>query len=432
MMLQCPLCHELFNESRPLMEHVFRHVAGAPADAPQCRYCLAHFAAPADLAAHLQTQHPVDTKSPDLFTYACLICEVRFAAVLTLAAHMQKAHAPRELPYACACGHRTSAHRAALAHRDARHARSRDLHCPHCLKVIPVYADGHELTANVLIYIDHLKQHQDKELEVRCNRCVLRFVHLGQLKEHQIRDHHPVDDVIPLCSEEHLINKPKNKARPPVKDSTSHAISDTYEQTTLVLPDGLLCRECDTPLESDKHFLGRTRCSRCPFATSCYRGMLRHSGYCAGPFSLETAPRRAACRLHCVCGYRTDIGTDMLSHLLATNHTSAYTSEEDARANTVRDDSYAPKPSEEQAEPPVENMPAIPDYAPPSVINTQLSLDDLAPPSVLQSDQHDQELLKDAYDRPLATPRHEEQHYSLGDFEPLPQEPPPQPDFEQL
>lgn len=31
----------------------------------------------------------------------------------------------------------------------------------------------------------------------------------GQLKEHQIRDHNPVDDVIPLCSEEHLINKPK-------------------------------------------------------------------------------------------------------------------------------------------------------------------------------------------------------------------------------
>lgn len=47
----------------------------------------------------------------------------------------------------------------------------------------------------------------------------------------------------------------QNKARPPVKDSTSHAISETYEQTTLILPDGLLCRECDTPLESDKHFL---------------------------------------------------------------------------------------------------------------------------------------------------------------------------------
>ncbi|XP_050362012.1 uncharacterized protein LOC126781199 [Nymphalis io] len=435
--VECPLCHEHFTESLPLALHLFAHVvpppAGAPPDAPQCSFCLARFVSQDELDAHLKTSHPVDTKSPDLFTYACLICEVRFAAVLTLAAHMQKAHAPRELPYACgACAYRASAHRAALTHRAARHARARALHCPHCLKVIPIYADGHELTSNVLVYIDHLKQHQDKELEVRCPRCVLKFVHLGQLKEHQIRDHKPVDDVIPLCSEEHLINQPKNKARPPVKDSTSHAISDTYEQTTLVLPDGFLCRECDTPLDSDKHFLGRTKCSKCPYATSCYRGMLRHSGYCAGPFSLEVAPRRAATRLYCICGYATDIGTDMLTHLLVTHHTSAYTSEEDARANTVRDESYAPKATEEPVEPPVENLPAIPDYAPPSVINTQLSLDDLAPPSVLQSDQHDQELLKDAYDRPLATPRHEDAHYSLGDFEPLPQEPPPQPDFEQL
>lgn len=32
---------------------------------------------------------------------------------------------------------------------------------------------------------------------------------LGQLKEHQIRDHNSVEDAIPLCSEEHLINQPK-------------------------------------------------------------------------------------------------------------------------------------------------------------------------------------------------------------------------------
>lgn len=130
----------------------------------------------------------------------------------------------------------------------------------------------------------------------------------------------------------------------------------------------------------------------------------------------------------------------MLTHLLACEHKTAYSSEEEARANIVRADE--PKPPEEpqpqpqpqptQETPVVENVPTIADYAPPSVLNTQLSLDDLAPPSVLQTDQHDQELLKDAYDRPLATPRHEDPHYSLGDFEPLPQEPPPQPDFEQL
>ncbi|XP_013135925.1 PREDICTED: uncharacterized protein LOC106101297 [Papilio polytes] len=436
--VECPLCHVELNDALSLTRHLFLHVS--PGEGALCHYCLARFPDEQDLTVHLKHNHPVDTKSPELYTYACLICEVRFAAVLTLAAHMQKAHAPRELPYACAaCPYRASAHRAALDHFAARHARHAQLHCPHCLKMITVYADGYELTANVLLFIDHLKQHQNKDLEISCNRCVLKFVHLGQLKEHQVRDHVSVEDAMPLCSEEHLINKPKNKARPPVKDSASHAISDTYEQLTLVLPAGLLCRECDTPLDSDKHFLGYTKCSKCPYATSCYRAMLNHSGCCAGPHSLEDAPRAAPRPAHCLCGYRTHVGTDMLTHLLMCERKTAYSSEEEARAHLVNADEHANKLAVLPAhtahtsplDTPLESLSSLSEYAPPSVINTQLSLDDLAPPSVLQPDQHEAERLSEAYDRPLATPRREE-HYSLGDFEPLPQEPPPQPDFEQL
>ncbi|XP_052758574.1 uncharacterized protein LOC113516907 [Galleria mellonella] len=441
--VECPICHVEITDNIKLMDHIFAHVVPGPEGGVHCNYCVKSFASDDELQAHLKESHPADTKSPGIFTYACLICEVRFAAVLTLAAHMQKAHAPLELPYCCgACRYRASGHRAALDHFRAAHHRDGRLLCPHCLKVIIVYADGYELTSNVLLYIEHLKQHQD-DLEVRCNRCVLKFVHLGQLKEHQVRDHNTVEHAAPLCSGEHLINKPKNKARPPVKDSTSHTISETYEEMTLVLPEGMICRECDTALDSDKHFLGSSQCTKCPYASSCYRAMLRHSGYCAGPHSLEDAPRRAY-RAHCVCGYHTDVGTDMLTHLLSCGHKTAYGSQEDARSNTRGAAADPPSPPaappatsaapEEQlpTDTPVETLPAIADYAPPSVLNTQLSLDDLAPPSVLQTDQHDQELLKDAYDRPLATPRHEDPHYTLGDFEPLPQEPPPQPDFEQL
>ncbi|XP_041969427.1 uncharacterized protein LOC121726217 [Aricia agestis] len=433
--VECPLCHIEFNESLALMDHIFKHVIPPPEgcgeEAPQCSFCLLRYASQAELDEHLKNVHPIDTKSPELFTYACLICEVRFAAVLTLATHMQKAHAPRELPYACgACPYRASAHRAALNHARTTHARSAALHCPLCLKVIPIYADGHELTANLMLFIDHLKTHQ-MCLEVRCNRCVLKFMHIGQLKEHQIRDHNSIDDVIPLCSEEHLINKPKNKATPPVKASTSHTIGETFEGLTLVLPDGMICRECDTPLDSDKHFLGVTTCTKCPYVTSCYRGMLCHSAFCAGVHALEDAPRPAPTMLYCVCGHNTAIGTDMLTHLLFSGHSTAYTSEELAQDNLVKKNPET-KAVEETTDTPVENLPVMSDYAPPSVINTQLSLDDLAPPSVLQTDQHDQELLKDTYDRPLATPRHEDPQYSLSDFEPLPQEPPPQPDFEQL
>lgn len=453
--VECPECHEEFNDNYQLMIHLYNHaVPSSDGSTAQCTYCLSRYPTEDELATHLKNSHPADTKSPDLFTYACLICEVRFAAVLTLASHMQKNHAPLELPYSCdACDYRVSSHRALADHYRSSHSSGNTVFCPYCLKIIKVYADGHELTANVVLYLDHLKQHQDKEMEVNCNRCILKFVHLGQLKEHQVRDHITVEGATPLCSEEHFITKPKNKARPPVKDTASHSMTDTFEGLTLVLPEGMLCRECDTPLERDKHFLGTKKCSKCSYVTQCYRAMLHHSGYCAGPHSLEDAPRPAPYRTYCVCGYNTTIGTDMLTHLLMCEHKSAYNSEEEARANTVRsgDDTpvtFTSKPVEESVpvvEPitqavessPADNVasdsvPVIADYAPPSVLNTQLSLDDLAPPSVLQSDQHDQELLKDTYDRPLATPRHEEPHYTLGDFEPLPQEPPPQPDFEQL
>ncbi|CAK1544317.1 unnamed protein product [Leptosia nina] len=478
--VECPECGVVFNESTQLLHHLYDHVISSSETDPvaQCVYCLAKLPA-AELVTHLRVRHPIDTKSPELFTYACLICETRFAAVLTLAAHMQKAHAPRELPYACPkCPYRASAHRATLDHLYSVHRMSSALYCPFCLKMIPVYANGCEMRANLVVFLEHLRQHQQSQLEVRCNRCVLRFVHLGQLKEHQVRDHNSMSDTLPLCSEEHLINHPKNKARPPVKDSTNHSISETFEDVTLVLPDGMLCRECDTPLDSNKHFLGVTTCNKCPYVTSCYRGMLNHSSCCAGPHSLEDAPRNAPNTLYCVCGYSTIVGTDMLTHLLLTQHTSAYSSEEEARANIVQNnippESAPPAvqtttlavqtttlavqtaPTDVQTTPPEDqttptestkldednndagqsaenSMSSLSEYAPPSVINTQLSLDDLAPPSLLQQDQHDQELLRqEAYDRPLATPRHDDQHYTLGDFEPLPQEPPPQPDFEQL
>ncbi|KAI8428294.1 hypothetical protein MSG28_002500 [Choristoneura fumiferana] len=440
--VECPECQLELNNNCELMDHLFTHVAPAPEGAANpsapCRYCLARFPDEEGLATHLKQEHPSDTKTPDLYTYACLICEVRFAAVLTLATHMQKTHAPLELPYNCdACDYRASSQRRLLDHFRHKHGRHHSLQCPVCLKVIQVYAEGCELSANVLLFMEHLRHHQDKELEVRCNRCVLKFVHLGQLKEHQVRDHKTVENALPLCSEEHLINKPKNKARPPVKDSSSHTMTATYEDLTLVLPDGMLCRECDTALDSDKHFLGSSSCTKCSYESSCYRAMLRHSGYCAGAHSLEDAPRDAAAELHCVCSYRTTHGhADAPAELRAQvcvpvrgARAREHRAADHAHAHAPRASDDAPPATQEQ---PVENVGAISDYAPPSVLNTQLSLDDLAPPSVLQTDQHDQELLKDAYDRPLATPRHEEPGYSLGDFEPLPQEPPPQPDFEQL
>lgn len=43
-----------------------------------------------------------------------------------------------------------------------------------------MYVDGNEMTSNVKLYLDHLRMHKDKDNEARCNRCSLKFVHLGK------------------------------------------------------------------------------------------------------------------------------------------------------------------------------------------------------------------------------------------------------------
>ncbi|KOB75030.1 putative relative of woc [Operophtera brumata] len=325
---QCPKCHQEFNENISLLDHLVTHIVpvapSTPHDAPvaQCVYCTARFASDGELQLHLKHNHPADTKSPDLFTYACLICELvthilpvapstphdapvaqcvyctaRFASDGELQLHLKRNHpadtkSPDLFTYAClicelvthivpvapstphdapvaqcvycmarfgsdgelqlhlkdnhpadtkspdlaaSCDYRVSSHRALVRHFRIQHARTGDLLCVHCLK---------------------------------------------------IRDHITVENATPLCVEEHLVTKPRNKARPPVKDSANHDIKDTFEDLTLVLPDGMICRE------------GTTSCTKCSYATSCYRAMLQHSGCCAGPLSLEDAPRDAPYTTH--------------------------------------------------------------------------------------------------------------------------------------
>ncbi|KAI8433527.1 hypothetical protein MSG28_015556, partial [Choristoneura fumiferana] len=122
---RCPECQLELNNNCELMDHLFTHVAPAPEGAANpsapCRYCLARFPDEEGLATHLKQEHPSDTKTPDLYTYACLICET---------------HAPLELPYNCdACDYRASSQRRLLDHFRHKHGRHHSLQCPVCLKV---------------------------------------------------------------------------------------------------------------------------------------------------------------------------------------------------------------------------------------------------------------------------------------------------------
>lgn len=75
-LFQCPACQVEFNESMSLCVHLCGHVSRRAAGV-LCVFCQSMFDTEAELSEHLKCSHPVDTKSPELFTYACLICEVR-------------------------------------------------------------------------------------------------------------------------------------------------------------------------------------------------------------------------------------------------------------------------------------------------------------------------------------------------------------------
>lgn len=88
---QCTVCYQEFNDNISFMDHLFTHAIPPPegaaddATVTQCVYCIERFPNAEELQTHLKHNHPADTKSPDLYTYACLICEVSFTLSLFIA-----------------------------------------------------------------------------------------------------------------------------------------------------------------------------------------------------------------------------------------------------------------------------------------------------------------------------------------------------------
>lgn len=79
-----------FDKNTNLQLHLFAHAnpdvtadADSDVEATQCRYCLQHYRAPEALEGHLLQFHPLDTKAPGLYTYACLLCEVLYYFMMT-------------------------------------------------------------------------------------------------------------------------------------------------------------------------------------------------------------------------------------------------------------------------------------------------------------------------------------------------------------
>lgn len=277
---QCPQCHETFHTNVALMDHLKRHAgqSATAADDAQlesdddehvCRYCLQMFGTTALLERHHANQHAMQTQRAG--GALCLICELRTPHAGKLAAHMQKTHVAGEMPYRCGgCAYASSSLRSTVDHFYAEHAGSAALQCPMCMQCWAVRstpgAGGRTLPANVVAYLEHLRQHVqpltattggDSVLPVangrlKCSRCTLTFFTAGAAKMHQYAHVGQARRVnAALCSGLTKISKPKSKYN---YVSNSLLVTDRYDTVSMVVENGLMCLECDTDLEERSHF----------------------------------------------------------------------------------------------------------------------------------------------------------------------------------
>lgn len=76
------------------------------------------------------------------------------------------------------------------------------------------------------------------------------------------------------------------------------------------------------------------KCVRCAFVSSCQRAMITHTSNCSGLFQQDA--RDLPNEYHCVCGFVTQNGNTLATHLALCGRRSAYDSAEAALENTVK------------------------------------------------------------------------------------------------
>lgn len=129
--------------------------------------------------------------------------QIRFPSLSQLSNHMQKSHKSAELPLFCGCcDYKSSSLRHTIDHFYTDHTASGTLQCPFCLRISTVVANNEQLTANIVDYLAHLKEHLSKEsVGVRCGRCALTFLHKGSAKVHQMYEHNS------LKADQHMLRE---------------------------------------------------------------------------------------------------------------------------------------------------------------------------------------------------------------------------------
>ncbi|XP_072383647.1 uncharacterized protein row isoform X2 [Diabrotica undecimpunctata] len=332
--MKCPFCKSVFDNNVQLMSHLFKHAHNVSMDAQLCRYCLTSVATANDLLKHIATSHPAETKFDNGF--CCLICETPYMNPFILGKHMSKEHCPSELPYQCGtCGYRCSNHKQAIDHFYKAHDNGPTIQCPFCLKSTTVFTSSRNIVQNMNYFIQHLQKHQRKNLARRCGKCNSWFVQKDALNDHQKKMHisqRGKPELVPWTAPRNGIMVPKSKMD---KYPVDAEVID-FDALKLDLSKGLMCKECDTPMDTPKHFPSFESCQNpnCQYSTCCTNAMQEHNAKCSktnNPIAEEKLPFE----MFCICGFSNIDGNQMAKHLATCERKSAYPSRTDARSATV-------------------------------------------------------------------------------------------------
>uniref|UniRef100_A0A6P7F2W9 Uncharacterized protein LOC114324247 isoform X3 n=1 Tax=Diabrotica virgifera virgifera TaxID=50390 RepID=A0A6P7F2W9_DIAVI len=332
--MKCPFCKSVFDNNIQLMSHLFKHAHNVSMDAQLCRYCLTSVATANDLLKHIATSHPAETKFDNGF--CCLICETPYMNPFILGKHMSKEHSPSELPYQCGtCGYRCSNHKQAIDHFYKAHDNGPTIQCPFCLKSTTVFTSSRNIVQNMNYFIQHLQKHQRKNLARRCGKCNSWFVQKDALNDHQKKMHisqRGKPELVPWTAPRNGIMVPKSKMD---KYPVDAEVID-FDALKLDLSKGLMCKECDTPMDTPKHFPSFESCQNpnCQYSTCCTNAMQEHNAKCSktnNPIAEEKLPFE----MFCICGFSNTDGNRMAKHLATCERKSAYPSRADARSATV-------------------------------------------------------------------------------------------------
>ncbi|XP_056629801.1 uncharacterized protein LOC130440571 [Diorhabda sublineata] len=358
--MKCPFCKSVFDNNIQLMSHLFKHAHNVSMDAQLCRYCLTSVATANDLLKHIATSHPAETKFDNGF--CCLICETQYMNPFVLGKHMSKEHCPSELPYQCGtCGYRCSNHKQAIDHFYRTHDNGPTIQCPFCLKSTTVFTSSRNIVQNMNYFIQHLQKHQRKQFARRCGKCNLWFVQKDVIKEHQNKMHisqRGKTGLVPWNAPRNGVMVPKSKMdKYPVDAEVINFAALTFD-----LGKGLLCKECNTPMDTPKHFPSFESCQNpnCQYSTCCTNAMQEHNAKCSktnNPIAEETLPFE----MFCICGFSSLDGNQMARHLAICERKSSYPSKSEAQSaivthsmldvlGLVRKPEESPKPESSKSE----------------------------------------------------------------------------------